>query len=198
LSHRSYASESRSGIYNERLEFLGDSILAAIVAHQLFLNHPREDEGALSKRKSLLVSRPALAQRASDLNLGAYLYLGVGEETSGGRGRQSLLANALEALIGAIYLDGGYPAAARFVRTHCMGTAEGPPTVDFKSRLQEVLQKRYKSPPTYELARTEGPDHDRTFEAVVRLGKKSLGRGQGKSKKEAEQSAASDALERLK
>ena len=106
MSHKSFASESGSGVCNERMEFLGDSVLAAVVAHQLFTEYPGEPEGNLSKKKSLLVSRPSLAAWAEELGLGTYLYLGVGEETTGGRTRQSLLANALEALIGAIYLDG--------------------------------------------------------------------------------------------
>lgn len=197
LSHKSFASESRSGIYNERLEFLGDSVLAAVVAHQLYVDYPEDSEGSLSKKKSQLVSRPSLAHWAAELNLGAYLLLGVGEETSGGRSRSSLLGNALEALIGAVYLDGGYAAAEKFIRQWCMGRHPALEETDYKSRLQEVLQKKYKVPPSYELARAAGPDHDKTFEVMVRLGKRPLGRGTGKSKKEAEQSAARDALENM-
>lgn len=195
LSHKSFASESRSGIYNERLEFLGDSVLAAVVAHRLYVDYPDDDEGSLSKKKSQLVSRPSLAVWAAELNLGAYLYLGVGEETSGGRTRQSLLGNALEALIGAIYLDGGYEAAERFIRHWCVERHARLQETDYKSRLQEMLQKKYKVPPSYELAAAAGPDHDKTFEVFVRLGKKELGRGTGKTKKEAEQAAARNALE---
>ena len=197
LSHKSFASESKTGIYNERLEFLGDSILAAVVAHQLYVDYPLENEGSLSKKKSQLVSRPSLAHWAAELDLGSHLFLGVGEETSGGRSRQSLLANALEALIGAIYLDGGYAASARFIREWCMGRHGSLEETDYKSRLQEVLQKKYKVPPTYELAHSAGPDHDKTFQVVVHLGKKVLGRGSGKSKKEAEQAAARNALESM-
>ena len=195
LSHKSFASESKTGVYNERLEFLGDSVLAAVVAHQLYVDYPTEPEGSLSKKKSQLVSRPSLAHWAAELNLGAYLYLGVGEETSGGRTRQSLLGNALEALIGAIYLDGGYGAAESFIRQWCMGRHGRLAETDYKSRLQETLQKKYKVPPTYELTRAEGPDHDKTFEVLVRIGKRTLGRGAGKTKKEAEQAAARNALE---
>lgn len=193
LSHKSYASESKSGVFNERLEFLGDSILAAVVAHELYRDFPTSDEGLLSKRKSQLVSRNSLAHWAAELSLGQFLYLGVGEETSGGRIRQSLLANALEALIGAIYLDGGYEAAREFIRGR-MHEGEPKPESDFKSRLQEVLQKRFKVPPSYETTDAAGPDHDKTFAVVVYLGKKALGRGTGKTKKEAEQAAAKDAL----
>jgi len=195
LSHKSFASESRSGIFNERLEFLGDSVLAAVVAHQLYVDYPDQDEGSLSKKKSQLVSRPSLAHWAAELDLGAYLYLGVGEETSGGRSRQSLLGNALEALIGAIYLDGGYGAAEAFIRQWCIGRHGDLVETDYKSRLQEVLPKKNKVPPSYELRQAEGPDHDKTFEVEVLLGKKQLGRGSGKTKKEAEQSAARNALE---
>lgn len=198
LSHKSFASESGSGIDNERLEFLGDSVLAAVVAHQLYVERPDLPEGDLSKMKSSLVSRPSLAAWGEELGLGAHLYLGVGEENTGGRTRQSLLANAVEALIGAMYLDGGYEAAARFVRSWCAGKQVDLSEADHKSRLQEVLQKRRKAPPTYELAEAAGPDHDKTFSVVVRQDGKELGKGTGKTKKEAEQAAARDALERMK
>lgn len=197
LSHKSFASESGTAVYNERLEFLGDSVLAAVVAHQLYAEYPDEPEGTLSKKKSLLVSRPSLAAWAEELGLGAHLFLGVGEESTGGRTRQSLLANALEALIGAIYLDGGYQAAAAFIREWCARRHRSLLETDHKSRLQELLQKRHKSPPAYELESQAGPDHDKTFSVLVRIGPRELGRGTGKSKKEAEQAAAWDALSRM-
>ena len=197
LTHKSFASEQKTGRYNERLEFLGDSILSAIVAHKLFDLYPDEDEGRLSKRKSLLVSRPVLARWARELDLGAYLYLGAGEDSSGGRLRPSILSNALEALIGALYLDGGYEAASGFVYRWFLDADAGLSETDHKSRLQEILQKRYKVPPEYDMTRATGPDHDKTFAVVVRMGKQVLGTGTGKSKKEAEQAAARDALERL-
>lgn len=196
LSHRSFASESKSGVYNERLEFLGDSVLAAVVAHRLYVDHPREPEGSLSKKKAQLVSRPTLARWAADLELGEHLLLGVGEESSGGRTRQSLLGNALEALIGAIYLDGGYEAAAAFVGRRLDGRG-APVEADHKSRLQEILQKKHKAPPVYRLSQAAGPDHDKTFIVEVRMGERVMGRGEGKSKKEAEQAAARDALTRM-
>lgn len=198
LSHKSFASESGSGAYNERLEFLGDSVLAAVVAHQLFDEYPADAEGGLSKKKSLLVSRPSLAAWGEELGLGAHLLLGVGEETTGGRSRHSLLANAVEALIGAIYLDGGYGPAATFIRGWCSRKHGSLLETDHKSRLQELLQKRHKTPPSYELASADGPDHDKTFKILVRLGDKELGRGAGKNKKEAEQAAARDALSRIR
>ncbi|MBI4062138.1 MAG: ribonuclease III [Elusimicrobia bacterium] len=197
MSHKSFASESGSGVHNERLEFLGDSVLASVVAHALYSDHPGEPEGSLSKKKSLLVSRSSLARWGEALAIGAYLRLGVGEESTGGRTRQSLLANAVEALIGAIYLDGGYEAAARFIREWYAGRRGSLLETDHKSRLQEILQKRHKSPPTYETTSTTGPDHDKVFVVLVRLGERALGRGVGKSKKEAEQTAACDALTQM-
>jgi ribonuclease-3 len=197
LSHKSFASESKSAIYNERLEFLGDSILAAVVAHQLYVDYPQDAEGSLSKKKAVLVSRPSLADWASALNLGAYLFLGIGEESSGGRERQSLLSNALEALIGAIYLDGGYAHAEKFIKRWYTDQHGSLVEADYKSRLQEVLQKKYKVPPTYEITEADGPDHDKTFRVAVKLDKKTLGTGGGKTKKEAEQAAARDAMGRM-
>jgi ribonuclease III len=197
LSHKSYAAESKTGVYNERLEFLGDSVLAAVVAHRLYADFPADPEGSLSKKKSQLVSRPSLARWAAELGLGEYLLLGVGEETTGGRTRASLLGNALEAVIGAMYLDGGYEQAAKFVRTRLDRSLDIGET-DHKSRLQEVLQKKFKAAPVYELRDSAGPDHDKTFRVEVRLAKKSLGAGEGKTKKEAEQAAALDALERMR
>jgi ribonuclease-3 len=196
LSHKSYASESQSMIHNERLEFLGDSILSAVVAHELYVQHPQEAEGGLSKRKAHLVSRPSLAHWAGELGLGAYLLLGVGEDSSGGRNRASLLSNALEALIGAIYIDGGYAPAATFIRG-CLDRRRPAAEADYKSLLQEVLQKKYKAPPSYETTSSAGPDHDKTFKVRVHFGKRILGHGEGKSKKEAEQAAARDALQKL-
>ena len=185
MSHKSFASESGSSVYNERLEFLGDSVLASVVAHAVYAGYPDEAEGNLSKKKSLLVSRSSLAAWGEALGIGAYLHLGVGEESTGGRTRQSLLANAVEALIGAIYLDGGYEAAARFIRAWYAERHGSLLETDHKSRLQEILQKRHKSPPTYETTSSTGPEHDKVFVVLVRLGERELGRGVGKSKKEA-------------
>lgn len=197
MSHKSFASESGSGVYNERLEFLGDSVLASVVAHAVYSSYPDEPEGTLSKKKSLLVSRTSLALWGEELSIGSYLHLGIGEESTGGRTRQSLLANAVEALIGAIYLDGGYEAAAKFIRAWYAERHGSLLETDHKSKLQEILQKRHKSPPTYETTSSTGPDHDKVFQIVVRLGERELGRGAGKSKKEAEQAAACDALNKM-
>ncbi|MBI4052114.1 MAG: ribonuclease III [Elusimicrobia bacterium] len=197
ITHKSHAAEKNHSRHNERLEFLGDSILAAVVAHRLYEKYPSEDEGKLSKRKSVLVSRAALAKWAKELNMGNYLMLGAGEDASGGRQRASILANVVEALIGAIYLDGGFEAAFRFVDRWLADQEGGFKETDYKSRLQEIFQKKYKLPPEYELTRATGPDHDKTFVVAVKLNTKALGMGVGKSKKEAEQAAAWDALNKL-
>lgn len=197
LTHKSYSFEHGACRHNERLEFLGDSVLAAVVAHRLFETYPEEDEGRLSKMKAALVARSALARWASSIGLGAQLLLGSGEESTGGRERPSMLADALEALIGAVYLDGGYAQASRMIQRLCLDRESEVLETDHKSRLQELLQKRHKTPPEYRLVKASGPDHDKTFSVAVHLGSKQLGVGRGKSKKEAEQEAALDALKRL-
>ncbi len=197
LTHKSYSAENNSGVNNERLEFLGDSVLGMLVARHVFVFNPDKDEGHLSKLKSYLVSRTVLAKWAKELNLGIYLYLGTGEDTTGGRSRQSILANALEAIIGAVYLDGGFEKAYEFINSWLVNQSLQISETDYKSRLQEILQKRHKIPPKYELMKCMGPDHDRTFVVIVKIGKKELGTGSGKNKKEAEQSAAKDALLRI-
>lgn len=197
LTHKSHASETKKGRFNERLEFLGDAVLSTLVAAYLYEHLPDADEGRLSKQKSQLVSRPALNRWARELDLGSFIFLGAGEEGSGGRHRTSIVANALEALIGALYLDGGFEAAKGFILPWVTGQHPKVTETDYKSRLQEIFQKRYKTPPDYELKSAVGPDHDKTFSVSVRLGDRLLGAGTGKSKKEAEQSAAQDALRRL-
>ena len=197
LAHKSYAAERRGEAHNERLEFLGDSVLALLTAHYLYTLYPDSNEGKLSKQKAVLVSKASLNEWAQEIGLGKFLLLGAGEEATGGRSRPSILANALEALIGAIYLDGGHDAAARFI----VGWLDRKPGIlketDFKSRLQEIVQKKFKSPPVYDLAQTSGPDHDKTFTVSVKLDRYTIGLGTGKSKKEAEQGAARDALKKI-
>ena len=197
LTHKSYAFEKGERRHNERMEFLGDSVLAAITAHRLFDQHPDVDEGRLSKMKAALVSRPTLTRWARKIRVAAHLRLGAGEETTGGRERASILANAVEALIGAIYLDGGYRPASEVVSGWLQEEAAGLEETDYKSRLQEIVQKRHKIPPEYKMERTTGPDHDKTFSVRVQFGSRVLGTGRGKSKKEAEQDAARDALENI-
>jgi ribonuclease-3 len=197
LTHKSYAIECHTAVHNERLEFLGDSVLGLIVAHYLFINYPDEDEGHLSKIKSSLVSRTNLSKWAREINLGEYIYLGAGEKLTGGKKRNSILSNSIEAVIGAIYLDGGFDQARNFVMKwlskHSWETIEK----DHKSYLQEIVQKKCKIPPTYEIVRTEGPEHDKIFTVRVKIGKRVMGIGTGKNKKEAQQSAARNALEHM-
>jgi ribonuclease III len=197
FTHKSYAIERGKVTNNERLEFLGDSIISAVVAHFLFKRYPAVDEGHLSRVKSQIVSRTSLAQWGEDLNLGQYLFLSQGEEATGGRRRESLLGNVYEALVGAIFLDQGFSRAQRFIMRH-LAKKKRIVETDFKSRLQEYMQKKYKMPPTYLVVGEDGPDHAKIFSLEVRMNKKLLGSGEGRSKKEAEQAAAKEALKKLK
>ena len=180
---------------NERLEFLGDAILSTVVSARLFEHFPSYDEGQLSKLKSSIVSRRELAHWARNFSLGEYLYLSKGEEQSGGRSRSSILSNAMEAVIGAVYCDRGFKEAQKFVlRLVDLDEVEAN---DPKSELQEFLQKRYQVLPEYRVAKEKGPDHEKIFEVVVSLRNRALGRGRGASKKMAEQTAAAEALTKL-
>ena len=196
LTHKSASAERGQPRSNERLEFLGDSVLSAIVAQHLYESHPTEPEGRLSKRKAALVSRPSLARWAEALGLGRHLILGPGEDSSGGRERPSIISDAQEAVLGAIFLDGGFEPARQFVLGR-LADGGGFEETDYKSRLQEMMQKRHRVPPVYELVSTAGPEHDKSFSVKVLMGKDVLGSGQGKTKKEAEQAAARDAMEKL-
>ncbi|MBU2574418.1 MAG: ribonuclease III [Elusimicrobia bacterium] len=198
LTHKSYSTERGQAGFNERMEFLGDSVLGLIVSYHLFTKYPGEDEGYLSKVKSALVSRTSLARWAKDLNLGAYVFLGVGESQTGGMKRASILANSLEALIGAVYLDGGIEKAFAFVSRWLDRPDAARVETDYKSTLQELIQKRHKKPPEYEIMHTEGPEHEKVFTVRVRIGRKILGVGAGKNKKEAQQAAARNAFDYLK
>lgn len=202
LTHRSWLNETnepgRSD--NERLEFLGDSVLALAISDILMQRYPDQPEGELSKARSALVNEAGLARVSDGLLLGQWIFLGRGEEQAGGRQKRSLLSNALEALIGAVYLDGGFAAAFRVVeRLFTPVLAETPVTTarDFKSRLQEISQARLQMAPVYTVVGQHGPDHDKTFEVAISLGEKEYGRAQGKSKKEAQQNAAELALAQL-
>ena len=197
LTHKSHATESGSPRYNERLEFLGDSVLGLIVAYYLFLKNPAEDEGFLSKTKSAIVSRANQARWAEDIGLGHHINLGAGEHLSGGSQRHSNLANAVEAVLGAVYLDGGLPQVEKMVITWLENQAPEELDVDHKSALQELIQKRHKRPPDYEIVSETGPEHEKLFTVRVHLGKKTLGVGAGKNKKEAQQAAAKNAMDYL-
>lgn len=198
LTHKSYAGEHRSSKHNERLEFLGDSILGAIVADYIYNECPHVEEGVLSKIKSNLVSRRNLYLWGKKLDLGKYMSLGHGELATGGRERDSIISNAVEAVIGAVYLDGGYPAAEKVILPWVKTQALTQDARDFKSLLQEHLQKRGRETPVYEVIQTVGPEHDKTFTVRVSLSGKELGTGKGHNKKMAEQAAAQNAFERMK
>lgn len=200
LTHPSIAAEQRDVVAdNQRLEFLGDAVLQVILTEHLYLILPDEAEGRLTKTRASLVSRRALAECAERLGLGAYLRLGKGEEANGGRGRESNLADAFEALMGAVYLDGGITAASevtmRVMEVDLQEAIEGDDTSNPKGRLQEVLQALRRESPSYRILAEEGPDHLKQFKAEVIWCGKSLGEGHGSSKKNAETAAAQDALE---
>jgi ribonuclease III len=200
LTHRSYANENGLPDHNERLEFLGDAVLGAVAAEWLFRRYPEMPEGDLSKRKSHLVSAAVLAGLADELGVGRGLLVGVGEERSGGRGKPSLLADSAESVIGAIYLDGGLePVRALVTRLLAQVVEERPRLheTDSKTRLQEELQARGWSLPEYRLVAEMGPDHEKRFVVECRVCDHAAGRGEGRSKKIAEQRAASEALESL-
>lgn len=182
----------------ERLEFLGDAVLSLVVADDLYRRHPNMDEGGLAKNRAKLVNEGALASIARRLNLGNYLMLGRGEEKGGGRQRASMLADAVESVIGAVYVDSGYGVAHALLMRWLGELAEDIQRAgdDFKSQLQERLQRR-RQMPKYRIVHSEGPEHARTFVIAVEAGGRVLGEGSGRSKKEAEQAAAADALRRL-
>ncbi len=202
LTHRSYANEQRTRCAdNERLEFLGDAILGLVIAETLFIGDLHRPEGELSRLRSELVNAGTLAQLARQIDLGAALKLGRGEVKAGGSDKENILADAFEALLGAIYLEGGI-AAVRPVISHLFAQVMIEKTLqqgnsDFKSQLQEYLQSLQQTPPEYVLIETEGPEHDRTFVVEARTPGQVLGVGQGRSKKEAEQAAAGAALKTL-
>ncbi len=200
LTHPSLAYESqRPHFDNQRLEFLGDAVLQLVLTSALYELFPYFTEGLLTKLRSRLVSRSALASYARRLDLGRYLMLGKGEESSGGRSRTSSLADCFESLVGAIYLDGSLEATRGFVLAQCAGelreVAAKPSEINPKGELQEVLQAISTSSPIYKVSSEGGPDHEKTFRVTVLWQGKELGFGKGPSKKQAEIQAAVDALE---
>ncbi len=204
LTHKSRAAEDASGgvADNESLEFLGDAVLGLVVADLLFRRYPRYDEGQKSKVKASVVSTQSLARHAEQMGLGDHLLLGRGEEKTGGRFKQALLADAYEALIAAIYLDGGIEAATAFLQRELQeaidrGASQTIVGLDYKSALQERLQALGRPLPEYRLAGAEGPDHRKIFSVDVMVDGEVLGTASGRAKKEAEQEAAKLALERL-
>ncbi|NOX97470.1 MAG: ribonuclease III [Nitrospirae bacterium] len=205
LTHRSFAHERirEDTEYNQRLEFLGDAILGMVVSEYLYHRFPQYLEGKLSKMKSMLVNGTLLVCKAKEIQLGQYFLLGRGEESTGGRDRTSLLADGFEALIGSIYLDGGLSVCRRFILERLQPELEKleldeVEEKDYKSNLQEYAQAGLGQVPFYQVVSTQGPSHQKIFEVTVSLQGKVYGKGQGGTKKSAEQQAARQALEKLK
>ena len=199
--HRSYLNESKEfPESNERLEFLGDAVLSFITSEYLFRTYPKYPEGTLTNVRSTLVKTTSLAITGAELCLGELLLVSRGEESSGGRTNQSLLADCFEALLGAIFIDQGIEVAQQFVEKVLLVKTEAiiknKSYVDYKSLLQELVQEETKISPTYNVIRSEGPDHDKVFYVEVMMGETPLAEGKGKSKQEAEQDAATRALEK--
>lgn len=201
LTHSSYANERwrDSLASNERLEFLGDSILGMITAEYLYRTFPQRPEGELTKIRADLVCETSLAQVANRLGLGEYLLLGHGEEQGGGRRRISILADAVESILAATYLDGGFPAALSMVQQFILTDvpAEHPRNMDYKTKLQELVQQQKNQIIQYTLVGESGPDHAKEFQVEVCLNGQIVGTGSGSSKKRAEQDAAKSAMEKL-
>jgi ribonuclease-3 len=203
ITHSSYANEKKGKNlkYNERLEFLGDSVLSLVISEHLFKNHPNLPEGELSVTRAKIVCENSLSKCAFDIGLGSFLLLGKGEELSGGREKISLLSDAFEALIGAVYLDGGFDTAKAFIFKYMDGIIksciEGKLFYDFKTQLQELVQQNGEQHISYSVIDENGPDHNKTFVTQVRINDVVHGQGKGRSKKEAEQNAARDALNRF-
>lgn len=199
--HKSYINEhTDEKHYNERLEFLGDAVLELAVTQFLYKNYPEQPEGQLTNWRSALVKGKNLANVSKGLDLGKYLLLSRGEELSGGRDKEYILANTCESLIGAIYLDKGFEVADAFIMKHIVGLLEDiiakGLNVDAKSRVQELAQEHYGVTPTYELISESGPDHDKIFIMGIYFAKKLAGEGRGPSKQDAEQAAAKNAVEK--
>jgi ribonuclease III len=200
LIHDSYVNENlgHAPASNERLEFLGDAVLGVIVAERLYQDFPDYSEGQMTHLRAALVRRETLAKMAKTISLGDYLFLGKGEEASGGREKVPNLAGAMEAVIGAVYLDLGMRAAKsctlRLIKPEYSADIETGIAPDYKSRLQELVQAKHQKTPAYVLVEATGPDHAKTFVVEVRLGDNVLGRGSGKNKKTAEAEAARGAL----
>lgn len=210
ITHKSYLHENRDQVQqeNERLEFLGDAVLDLVVAELLIKRFPEATEGELSKAKAKLVSEPMLSQIARQIEMGRFVLLGKGEELTQGREKASILADTLEAVIAALYLDGGLSVAESFV-ARCferpirdLAEPRGAeslmrPYFDYKTSLQELCQKEFETLPAYELLRESGPDHEKLFEVQLSIAGRIISQGVGRTKKEAEQQAAKEALKQL-
>ena len=202
LSHTSYAHENSSNTKsNERLEFLGDTILNLIISEKIYMHKPEISEGNMSKIRSTVICEDALYEAALRLKYNKFIMLGIGEERLGGRNKASILADAFEAVIAAIYLDGGFDSAKEFVLRNLGEITEDAVgklgKKDHKTKLQEILQRDNSERISYEIIEEKGPAHKREYVAIVKLGNRVLGQGNGTSKKEAEQNAANVALEKI-
>ncbi|NOT34472.1 MAG: ribonuclease III, partial [Candidatus Eisenbacteria bacterium] len=203
LTHRSYLHVTGQGPResNERLEFLGDSVLGLVTSEFLYRRHPNEHEGQLTKTKSLLVSKAILSRRALAMGLGKFVFMSHSEIESGGRQRLSILADAFESVLGAVYLDQGFEAARTFIDRHLLDDARiiaaDKRHTNYKSHLQEYVQSTFRTHPVYRIRSSMGPDHSKVFMVEVMVGRRVLGEGRGPNKKEAEQAAARDALDRV-
>ena len=201
MMHSSYTNEKHLPKYrcNERLEFLGDAVLELVSSEYLFKESPHIPEGELTKTRASMVCEPSLALCARDIGLGDYLLLGKGEEATGGRERDSVTSDAMEALIGAVYLDGGFTSAKEFIHRFILTDLENKKLFyDSKTILQEIVQAGKKGDITYRLVREEGPDHNKSFEVQVMIGGTPYGEGKGRTKKSAEQQAAYQAILKLR
>lgn len=202
LTHSSYSNENKNYKFNERLEFLGDSVLSIVISDYLFKKEKNLPEGELTKLRANIVCEESLSEVAGQIHLGEYLLLGKGEEATGGRDRISILADALEAVIAAIYLDGGLEEASKFIfkfmEEIIENSIEGKIFRDYKTYLQEVLQSKGEQHIWYNLVEEKGPDHNKRFVMEVGINDEVLGVGEGKSKKDAEQVAAKSALKSQK
>lgn len=201
MRHSSYCNEQKMDRFmnNERLEFLGDAVLELVTSEFLYLNYPKMPEGEATRKRASMVCEQTLALCAKEIELGSYLYLGKGEDHTGGRERASVISDALEALIGAIYLDGGFTSAKEFVERFILnGIEEKQLFFDSKTIFQEMMQSITTEPIHYKMVAEEGPDHCKTFTIELFVGEQSAGIGSGKSKKAAEQAAAYDAIKKIK
>ena len=201
MSHSSYVNEEHLPKYecNERLEFLGDAVLELVSSEFLFFEHPTTPEGELTKTRASMVCEPALAFCAREIELGEYLLLGKGEDMTGGRNRDSIVSDATEALLGAIYLDGGFANAKEFVLNFILNDIEHKQLFyDSKTILQEIVQENGTQPVEYILTKEEGPDHNKNFTVEARVNGKVMGQGSGHTKKAAEQAAAYQAIRVLR
>ncbi len=203
ITHSSYANEkkARKLKYNERIEFLGDSVLSLTVSEHLYNMYPDLPEGELTVTRSKIVCENSLSRCAVDIGLGELLLLGKGEELSGGRRKSSILSDAFEALIGAIYIDGGFETAKAFILKHMdsiiKSSMQGKLFYDYKTQLQEKIQQKGEQQITYKVIEERGPDHNKTFVTQIKINNAVCGQGSGRSKKESEQNAAKDALDKL-